>query len=109
MTLGDKGVQEMWLADPALLDHPPNGVLEADIFRSRNSPGGPFSAAEIAYFATHGRALEAWHSGGQTGVAPPFAPSEPTPAPIPAPGLPPSTLEAYVLVPVGALSVGDPH
>ena len=107
MTLGDGAVREMWLVDIGNVDRLPAGLTAAEARRPANSAAGQFLAGEEAYFNTHGLALEAWHAGGRAGPAPAFAPPPPgAPPPLPPPGAPPVT-EAFVLVPVGALAVGD--
>ena len=59
MTLGDGAVQDLWLVDQDRLDRLPAGVAAADVVRAGNSVVGEFSTVEMAYFDSHGIALEA--------------------------------------------------
>ena len=107
-TLGVGAVREMmWLVDLGNGGRFSAGVTAAEAQRAADSAAGQFFAAEETYFNTHGLALEARHAGGRAGPAPVFAPPSPGALPpMPPPGTPPVT-EAFVLVPVGALAVGD--
>ena len=92
------------------VDRLPAGISAALAVRVKRSPLGEFTAAELAYFDTHGRVLEQWHVGGKNGPVLPFKIPSVPPEPVP-----PRTqltnrdapLDANVLLPAAPHSVGN--